>query len=70
MGDIKTRFKIEGEQQYRSAMNNAAAAIKVLNSEQKLAKAQFHKPVLGNRKLSQVLTNSTTNVNHSIACEP
>ena len=41
MGDIKSRFKIEGEQQYRSAMSNAAAAIKVLNSEQKLAKAQF-----------------------------
>ena len=41
MGDIKTRFAIEGEQQYKSAMTNAANAIKVLNSEQKLAKAQF-----------------------------
>ena len=41
MGDIKTRFAIEGEQQFKSAMSNAASAIKVLNSEQKLAKAQF-----------------------------
>ena len=41
MGDIKSRFKIEGEQQYKSAMRDAAAAVKVLNSEQKLAKAQF-----------------------------
>ena len=41
MGDIKTRFSLEGEQQYRSAMTNAANAIRVLNSEQKLAAAQF-----------------------------
>ena len=41
MGDIKTRFALEGEQQFKSAMSSAAAAIKVLNSEQKLAKAQF-----------------------------
>ena len=41
MADIQTRFSIEGEQQFRSAMTNAANAIKVLNSEQKLAKAQF-----------------------------
>lgn len=41
MGDIRTRFDIEGEQQYKKAMSDAAAAIKVLNSEQKLAKAQF-----------------------------
>lgn len=41
MPDIKTRFTLEGEQNFRSAMNNAANAIKVLNSEQKLAKAQF-----------------------------
>ena len=40
-GDIKTRFTIEGEQKFRSAMTNAANAVKVLNSEQKLAKAQF-----------------------------
>ena len=41
MGDIKTRFSLEGESQFRSAMTNAANAIKVLNAEQKLAKASF-----------------------------
>ena len=41
MGDIKTRFTIEGEQQYRNAMTQAANAVKVLNSQEKLAKAQF-----------------------------
>ena len=41
MGDIKTRFALEGESQFRSAMTNAANAIKVLNAEQKLAKASF-----------------------------
>ena len=41
MGDVKTRFSLEGEQQYRQAMTNAANAIRVLNSEQKLATAQF-----------------------------
>ena len=41
MGDIRTRFTIEGEQQYKSAMTDAANAVKVLNAEQKLAKAQF-----------------------------
>ena len=41
MGDIKTRVTLEGEQQFRSAMTNAANAIKVLNAEQKLAKASF-----------------------------
>lgn len=39
--EIKTRFKLDGEQQFRTAMNDAAAAIKVLDSEQKLAQAQF-----------------------------
>ena len=39
--EIKTRFKLEGEQQFRKAMNEAADSIKVLNAEQKLAKAQF-----------------------------
>lgn len=39
--EIKTRFRLEGEQQYRSAMKDAADAIKVLNAEEKLAKAQF-----------------------------
>ena len=39
--DIKTRFKLEGEQEFKKQMTDAANAIKVLNSEQKLAKAQF-----------------------------
>lgn len=39
--DIKTRFVLEGEQTYKRAMSDAASAIKVLNSEQKLAEAQF-----------------------------
>jgi len=39
--EIKTRFKLEGEQQYKKAMTDAASAIRVLNSEEKLAKAQF-----------------------------
>ena len=38
---IKTTLKLEGEQQFRSAMKGASDAIKVLNSEQKLAAAQF-----------------------------
>lgn len=41
MGDVKTRMVLEGEQQYRTAMTDAANAIKVLNSQQKLATAQF-----------------------------
>ena len=40
-GEIKTRFSIDGEQQYRTAMTNAANAVKVLNAEQKLVAAQF-----------------------------
>ena len=39
--DIKTTIKLEGEQQFRQAMKGASDAIKVLNSEQKLAAAQF-----------------------------
>lgn len=39
--EIKTRFKLEGEQAYKKAMTEAANSIKVLNSEEKLAKAQF-----------------------------
>lgn len=39
--EIKTTLRLEGEQQFRQAMNDAASAIKVLNSEQKLAQAQF-----------------------------
>lgn len=41
MGDIKTRFKLEGEQTYRKAMTDAAAVVKALNAEQKLAEAQY-----------------------------
>lgn len=39
--DIKTRIVLEGEQQYRAAMRDAASANKTLASEMKLAKAQF-----------------------------
>lgn len=39
--DIRTRFRLEGEAEYRRGMTDAANAIKVLDSEQKLAKAQF-----------------------------
>ena len=39
--EVKTRFTLEGEQKFRTAMNEAAAAVKVLNSEQKLATATF-----------------------------
>ena len=39
--EIKTRIVLEGEQQYRNAMKEAASANKTLNSEMKLAKAQF-----------------------------
>ena len=39
--DIKTRFVLEGEQAFKKAMSDSASSIKVLNSEQKLAKAQF-----------------------------
>lgn len=39
--EIKARFKLDGEQEFRRSMNEAANAIKVLDSEQKLAQAQF-----------------------------
>ena len=39
--EIKTRFRLEGEQQYSAAMKDAAAAQKVLNAEMKLAEATF-----------------------------
>ena len=39
--DIKTRFVLEGEQEFKKAMTNSANAIKVLNSEEKLAEARF-----------------------------
>ena len=39
--DIGARVTLEGEQQFKKAMKGASDAIKVLNSEQKLAQAQF-----------------------------
>lgn len=39
--EIKTKLTLEGEKQYRSAMREAASAIKVLDSELKVAEAQF-----------------------------
>ena len=39
--EIKTRLTLEGEQQYKKAMDDAASSIKQLNAEQKLAEAQF-----------------------------
>lgn len=39
--DIVTRFKLEGEAEYRRAMQDAANSVKVLDSELKLADAQF-----------------------------
>ena len=39
--DIKTRFRLEGESEFRRAMKDSADAVKVLTSEQKLAQAQF-----------------------------
>ena len=40
-GDIKSRLILEGESEYKRQMADAASALKVLNSEQKLAEAQF-----------------------------
>ena len=39
--EIKTRIVLEGEQQFRTAMNNASAAVKALNAEEKACEAQF-----------------------------
>lgn len=39
--EIKATLKLEGENQFKSAMKGASDSIKVLNSEQKLAQAQF-----------------------------
>ena len=39
--EIKTRFALEGEQKFKSAMKDSANAIKLLNAQEKLAKAQF-----------------------------
>lgn len=40
-GEIKTKLVLEGEAEYKKQMTDAANAIKVLDSEQKLAEAQF-----------------------------
>lgn len=53
--DIRARIKLEGEQQFKSAMRDASDAIKVLNSEQKLAQAQFE--ATGNKE--QFLSDKT-----------
>lgn len=39
--EIKSTLRLEGEQQFRQAMNQAAAAVKALNAEEKAAAAQF-----------------------------
>ena len=39
--EMKTRMKLEGEQEFKRAMADAASAIKTLNAEQKLAEAQY-----------------------------
>lgn len=39
--EIKTTLALDGEQKFKKAMSDAASAIKELNSEQKLAEAQF-----------------------------
>lgn len=39
--EIKTRLKLEGEQEFRRALNDAAGAVKTLNAEEKAAEAQF-----------------------------
>lgn len=39
--EIKTRFRLEGESEYRRAMKESADAVKVLASEQKLAAAEY-----------------------------
>ena len=40
-GEIKTKLVLEGEAEYKRQMTDVANAIKVLDSEQKLAEAQF-----------------------------
>lgn len=52
-GEIKTRFVLEGEQKFRSAMKEAANSMKVLNSEQKLAKAAFKQSGDGQKYAAQ-----------------
>ena len=40
-GEVSTRLVLQGEQEFRKGMTDAANAIKVLDSEQRLAQAQF-----------------------------
>lgn len=61
--EIKTTLKLEGEQQYKKAMTDAANSIKVLNSEQKLAAAQFE--ATGNKE--QYLADKTDILKRKIA---
>ena len=61
--EIKTTLKLEGEQQYKKAMTDAANSIKVLNSEQKLAAAQFE--ATGNKE--QFLADKTDILKRKIA---
>lgn len=39
--ELKGRFALEGEQKFKTAMSEAASSVRVLNSQQKLAQAQF-----------------------------
>ena len=39
--EIKTKLTLDGERQFKQAMSEAADALKTLDAEQKLAKAQF-----------------------------
>ena len=39
--ELKGRFALEGEQKFKTAMSEAANSVRVLNSQQKLAQAQF-----------------------------
>ena len=41
MPDIKTKLVLEGEARYSTAIKNATKALKGLDAEQKLARAQF-----------------------------
>ena len=38
---IKTRFELDGEQEYKAAVSEINASLRVLNSEMKLVSAQF-----------------------------
>ena len=38
---IKTRFELDGEKEYKAAVSEINASLRVLNSEMKLVSAQF-----------------------------